>query len=547
MELSHLIQSSRVENVRVCCPLMPPVTGTLCVSSHHLILSANPVEGTQPEKCALWLLHCAVDSVEKSVQNIGMLKSKESSKDGEGRSSSGTVTLKCKDLRVIQLEIPDMEETFNVARSVQALSSLDNTSLRYPFFFRPAGCKLGKGWPRDTMENFYHKLKAETDAWRLSDVNNNFKVCPSYPEKVIVPVSCSDDTLKRAAAFRQGRRFPVLSYYHSRNKMVLLRSSQPLVGPNHHCCEEDEMLLNAALMGQWRGFIIDTRAEQEAKQARSAGGGTESKNRYTKWCVLHRPLERGQALQSSLARLVGACYETYLGRNHWLSKLQASHWLSHIKEALSTSGLAAECIEREGTCVLVHGQEGANNTLLVTSLAQLILSPDCRTVLGFQDLIEREWLQAGHPFQLCCARSGWAQGRFQQESPNFLLFLDCCWQLARQFPMAMEFNEKLLCTLATHAYSSEYGTFVCNNEKESRYIYKVQEKTHSLWGTLNNFRQRKHYVNPMYERNPLAIWPSVAPQSIQLWEGYFLRYLLPAEHKEMSWQRTWELSGDDPY
>ncbi|KAG8588039.1 hypothetical protein GDO81_005859 [Engystomops pustulosus] len=501
MELSHLIQTSQVEKVRVCCPLMPSVTGTLCVSSHHLILSAQAVEDTKQEKCELWLLHCAVDSVEKSVHNIGMLKSKENNKDGEGGSSSGTVTLKCKDLQVIQLEIPDMEETFNVARSVQALSSLDNISLSYPFFFRPAGCKLGKGWSRDTMENFYHKLKAETDAWRLSDVNENFK--------------------------------------------VLLRSAQPLVGPNHHFSEDDENLLNAALMGQSHGFIIDVRYEQEAKQARSSGGGTENKDRYPRWSILYRSLERGQALQRSLTRLVGTCYETYMGRNHWLSNLQASQWLSHIKEALSLAGLAAECIEREGTCVLVHGEEGANNTLLVTSLAQLILSPDCRTMVGYQELIEHEWLQAGHPFQLRCARSGWAQGRFKQESPNFLLFLDCCWQLTRQFPMSMEFNEELLCTLASHAYSSEYGTFLCNNEKE-RNSYKVREKTHSLWGILNNFKQRKHLVNPVYERNPLAIWPSVAPQSIQLWEGFFLRYLVSTEHKERSWQRTWELVGKDP-
>lgn len=73
---------------------------------------------------------------------------------------------------------------------------------------------------------------------------------------------------------------------------VLLRSAQPLVGPNHHCCEDDEMFLDAALMGQCRGFIIDIRTELEAKQARSAGGGTENKDRYPKWSVLHRPLGR---------------------------------------------------------------------------------------------------------------------------------------------------------------------------------------------------------------------------------------------------------------
>ena len=35
-----------------------------------------------------------------------------------------------------------------------------------------------------------------------------------------------------------------------------------------------------------------------------------------------------------------------------------------------------------GTPVLVHGAEGTDTTLLVTSLAQLILDKDCRTVSG---------------------------------------------------------------------------------------------------------------------------------------------------------------------
>ncbi|KAM5182405.1 myotubularin-related protein 9-like [Mantella aurantiaca] len=544
MELSHLIKSSQVENVCMHCPLKPSVTGTLCVSSHHLLLSARPLEGARLGKCELWLLHCAVDSVEKSVHNIAVLKNKENDHEQESRSSSGIVTLRCKDLRVIQLEIPGMEETLNVASSVQALSSLDSVTLTYPFFFRPAGCKLGKGWPRDTMEIFYNKLKAETDFWRLSHVNAGFKLCPSYPEKVIVPISCSDDSLRKAAAFRQGHRFPILTYHHRRNKAVMLRSAQPLVGPTHRRCEEDEMLLNVALANQLCGFIIDIRSEHEARQQRSMGGGTENKDWYPNWKVLYRPLERGPALQNSLTRLVAACYEPCLEINRWLTRLRTSHWMTHVREALNIAGLAVECIERVDSCVLVHGEEGTDNTLLVTSIAQLILSPDCRTLAGLQDLIEREWLQAGHPFQVRCARSGWSQERALQESPSFLLFLDCCWQLTRQFPMAMEFNEKLLCMLATHAYSSQYGTFLCNNEKE-RFLYKVREQTHSLWGFLNNFAVRQSLLNPSYKRNPLVIWPSVAPQSLQLWEGFFLRYLIPAEHKEMAWQRILELAGEE--
>lgn len=43
--------------------------------------------------------------------------------------------------------------------------------------------------------------------------------------------------------------------------------------------------------------------------------------------------------------------------------------------------------------MLVHGTEGADSTLQVTSLAQIILDPACRTIRGFQGLVEREWLQ----------------------------------------------------------------------------------------------------------------------------------------------------------
>lgn len=145
--------------------------------------------------------------------------------------------------------------------------------------------------------------------------------------------------------------------------------------------------------------------------------------------------------------------------------------------------------------MLVHGAEGTDTTLLVTALAQLILDPSCRSLRGFQELLEREWIQvravpeedgdgrgagcphparcprvspqAGHPFQLRCARSASSHGRAgKQEAPLFLLFLDCVWQLSRQFPFSLEFGEELLLALFDNAYASSYGTFLCNNERE---------------------------------------------------------------------------------
>lgn len=45
--------------------------------------------------------------------------------------------------------------------------------------------------------------------------------------------------------------------------------------------------------------------------------------------------------------------------------------------------------------------------------------------------MEHEWIMAGHPFTLRCAHSAFATGSLTgpYESPVFLLFLDCVWQV----------------------------------------------------------------------------------------------------------------------
>ncbi|XP_065600712.1 myotubularin-related protein 9-like isoform X1 [Cyrtonyx montezumae] len=543
MEFSELIKTATVESVLLSCAGQPAVKGTLCITSHHLLLSSCPGGDGQPSAVELWLLIRNVDAVEKRVQNVGWYQPPRSSgspRDTRLAGSSGTITLRCKDLKVLQLEIPGMEECLNIASSIEALSSVDSVMMMYPFFHRPQSLRLEEGWPLTPLEQYFQQIATQTTQWRLSDVNQDFTTCPTYPPAVIVPAAVSEETLRRAARFRQGGRFPVLSYYHAKNGTVMLRSGQPLTGPNRKRCPEDEMLLGSVLDEGERGFIIDTRSAQAAKQARMMGGGTEPKSSYPQWKRLHRPLERGRPLQESFIKLVEACNDASLGMDRWLGRLESCRWLSHVKAALSTACLAAQCLDREESSVLVHGAEGTDTTLLVTALAQVILEPSCRTLKGFQGLLEREWIQAGHPFHLRCARSAYSHARLKQEAPLFLLFLDCVWQLSRQFPFSLEFSEGLLLTLFDNAYASDYGTFLCNNEKE-RCLCKVKESTHSLWAWLDQPEERKKYLNPLYSYNPLVIWPSVEPQSIQLWQGLFFRWIRSSQYLDEAWAEIWQL------
>ncbi|XP_019403357.1 PREDICTED: myotubularin-related protein 9-like isoform X2 [Crocodylus porosus] len=537
MEFSELIKTAKVENVLLSCPGVPAIKGTLCITSHHLLLSSQPGGEGDQGTVELWLLIRNVDAVEKSVQNLGWYQStRTNSSPRETRlaSSSGTITLKCKDLRVLQLEIPGMEECLNIASSIEALSSVESVMMMYPFFYRPQNMKLEQGWHPYPPHHYYQQVVAETNAWRLSSVNRDFTTCPTYPSAITVPAVVDDEALRKIARFRQGGRFPILSYYHKKNQTVMLRSGQPLMGPNKKRCQEDELLLKAALCGRARGFVIDTRSAQAAKQARMTGGGSEPKAAYLGWKRLHRPLERGRPLQESFMKLVEACNDPSLGMDRWLSKLESSKWLSHVKAALSTACLAAQCMEREEACILVHGAEGTDTTLLVTALAQVILDPDCRTLVGFQHLLEREWIQAGHPFHLRCAHSAYSHARLKQEAPVFLLFLDCVGQLGRQFPFSLEFSECLLLALFENSYASAYGTFLCNSEKE-RCLCKVRETTHSLWSWLNQPNQQKKYLNPLYSYNALVIWPSVEPPSLQLWQGLFLRWIRSSQYLDEAW------------
>lgn len=97
----------------------------------------------------------------------------------------------------------------------------------------------------------------------------------------------------------------------------------------------------------------------------------------------------------------------------------------------------------------------------------------------------------------------------------------------RQFPCSFEFSTQLLILLFEHSYFSQYGTFLCDSEKE-RHDLRIHTRTTSLWSYLNRPEVLKNFLNVLYEPNPSVIWPSVAPISLELWTGKYLleKYIL---------------------
>lgn len=81
--------------------------------------------------------------------------------------------------------------------------------------------------------------------WRISNLNSDFKLCPSYPRMLLVPCCITDETLLNVASFRSSRRIPSVVWRHKTSGAVLARCSQPEVGWLGWRNPKDEQLLKA--------------------------------------------------------------------------------------------------------------------------------------------------------------------------------------------------------------------------------------------------------------------------------------------------------------
>ncbi|TRY91149.1 hypothetical protein DNTS_014122, partial [Danionella cerebrum] len=178
----------------------------------------------------------------------------------------------------------------------------------------------------------------------------------------------------------------------------------------------------------------------------------------------------------------------------------------------------ADKVESSKSSVVVHCSDGWDRTAQLTSLAMLMLDSYYRTLRGFQVLLEKEWISFGHKFS---ARVGHGDENHanSERSPLFVQFIDCVWQMMRQFPTAFEFNELFLVTVLDHLYSCLFGTFLYNSEKER----EVNSKTASLWSYTNS--QSEDFTNPFYvDYENHVLYPQASLRHLELWVGYYVRW-----------------------
>ncbi|XP_016839990.1 myotubularin-related protein 2 isoform X1 [Nasonia vitripennis] len=525
-----LLNGERVQgvarDVTYLCPYSGPARGVLSVTNYKLHFRSIDRETPYVVEMPL--------GVVSRIEKVGGASSR-------GENSYG-IEIFCKDMR--NLRFAHKQENHsrrNVFEKLQQYSfPLSHNMLLFAFEYSENFPE--NGWNVYEPIAELKRMGINNDMWKISKINDSYSICDSYPAVWAVPTAATDEDLQASAAFRSRGRLPVLSWIHPESQATITRCAQPLVGVGGKRSREDEryiQLIMDANAQSHKLFIMDARPMANAVANKAKGGGYESEDAYQNSEVVFLDIPNIHVMRESLRKLKELCFPN-IEESRWLSGLESTMWLKHLKCILAGAGKIVDKVETHKTSVLVHCSDGWDRTAQLTALAMLLLDPYFRTIKGFEVLIEKEWLSFGHKFQ---QRIGHGDEHHSDadRSPVFVQFIDCVWQISQQFPNAFQFNEHFLTTILDHLYSCRFGTFLCSSERE-RVQERLKEKTVSLWSFINS--QLPLYQNPLYWDSPnqqQVLIPVASMRYIRPWKSFYCRWNPSMRQQDPVYQRTREL------
>ncbi|PWA14756.1 hypothetical protein CCH79_00014501 [Gambusia affinis] len=481
------------------------ITGTLTITDYKLYFTGSIKDSS-------FILDVNLGAISR-LENINVPNQEDDTKGME---------LVCKDTRSARFTYkpeenqPEIEEVLS-KHAFPLSCSLPFFAFKYKEQFPVDGWKVYD----PTAE--YNRQGLPNESWRISKLNLHYELCDTYPSILVLPSNMTEEDTQRVASFRAKRRLPVLSWIHPESQAAVVRCSQPLVGPLDSRCKEDERFLQSIMDANAQSHkltVFDSRQTSEALSSKAKDGGYENENFYPNIELIFLEIPNIHVIRESLRKMRDVIYPT-IDEARWHSAIDQTHWLDYLRLLLSGAVKIADKLESGKTSVVVHCSDGWDRTAQLTSLSMLMLDSYYRTLRGFQVLLEKEWISFGHKF---ASRVGHGDESHTntERSPLFVQFMDCVWQMTRQFPSAFEFNELFLITVLDHLYSCLFGTFLCNSEQE-KLAKEVQTKTVSLWSYINS--QPSEFTNPFYlVYENCVLYPLLSSRHLELWTSYYARW-----------------------
>lgn len=454
-----------------------------------------------------------------------------------------SLEIRCKDFRVVRfgLKFTPKKEHVKMVNAIAHYKAPSSIVLLFAFPYSMAENENGKG-RQDTIPTFRNlpdwlselsRLQVD-DTWRVATVNSKFQTCPSLSEMFVVLSSLSDSDINRMSLHYVDSRLPIWCWSHPKTGIPMLCSGAGR--PESIFLEKEETSFFRAL-----SLIPCNTEHKEVKVVN-----------LTKTCPTIKELQQSFLKVKELCMLETS-KEFWSMDSTWLTSLEASRWLNYLRLSLVAAMDVVESISLDRSPVIIKETGGRDFVLVVGSLAQLILDSFYRTIRGFQTLIQKMWVLGGHQFLQRCNHIRESHQETEKEesveSPVFLHFIDCVYQLTQQFPSAFEFSETYLHALLDTVHACMFDTFLFDCEKQRDELCGTElggNSMVSLWDfvseQLEDARNSEPYLNPLFEYQKSLdegiangtstdsyLKVNMLAPGLKFWTGRYLRWL-PVVH-----------------
>uniref|UniRef100_H3A929 Myotubularin related protein 11 n=1 Tax=Latimeria chalumnae TaxID=7897 RepID=H3A929_LATCH len=381
-------------------------------------------------------------------------KTKAMTASSGSKFGSKELVIYCKDFRIVkfQLEQSTREEQIHwilhglgkiFQHFVTAIYSFPSARMctngmtLFPANFEADGHRFWKNCPFNWEQELE---RTGTSGWRVSPINERFDMSTSLPKYIVVPLKLFDYELKAIFTHFNDGHIPRWCWHHPGGSNLLRMGS---FRSNTYLAEGDARKMEILVQGNLSQAVI-------ADVSTDLPSPSDIQTAYLKF--------------KTLCMDVIACNASIpVSDEKWLSALENTHWLDHVRLCLKKAGEVSSLLACRCVTVILQELDDADLNCLVSSLVQLLADPHYRTISGFQSLVQKEWLVAGHRF---LQRLNLTKGSDKEESPVFLLFLDCVWQLLNQYPLSFEFTEVYLLALRDSTTVPLFSTFLFNSQWE---------------------------------------------------------------------------------
>uniref|UniRef100_A0A3P8VTC3 Myotubularin related protein 11 n=1 Tax=Cynoglossus semilaevis TaxID=244447 RepID=A0A3P8VTC3_CYNSE len=402
------------------------LSGTLFCT--HFRVAFVPQESIKPDDNADPVLlgdhDVALASIDKVVV-VGPNRTKLMTPNSSLKFTPEELVLYCRDMQVICFLFdrltPDaqvIEMTYTIVKTYQPLKpgsvlSFQNAalgSIEMKQFLSNRRRDTKMNWFETTSDWEQELARCAATGWRVSSVNDRFEMSTSLPRFVVVPQKVLDTELKKSFAHFNDGRIPRWCWQHPQGSVLLRMASFQ----NNIYHEKDDIRnLEMILFGCHSSLYIS----------------------------------------ASLS----------VTDDKWLSTLESTHWLDYTRSCLRKASEVACLLRGSHLTVALQEAEDRDMSCVVSSLVQVMCDPYCRTQHGFQSLVQKDWVMAGHRFY---SRMNYHRDNDKEEAPVFLLFLHCVWQLWSQYPSRFQLTEDFLLALHDSIHLPLFSSFLANCQRE---------------------------------------------------------------------------------